>query len=320
MELGSLTKINVRDVWKDEAKDFTPWLAQEDNIRILSKEIGIELEVSSIEKEVGSFRADILCNDINSESFVVIENQLEKTDHNHLGQLLTYAAGLKALTIVWIAKEFTEEHRAVIDWLNEITDENYNFFGIEIQAWKIGDSLPAPKFSLVCKPNTWMKKVTETKLTDFDQFRFEYWEAFKKFLEEQEGNCLLMGKPRSGGSVSFSTGRSGFKLRTVVSSWDDAKQAYSGGEIRVELIVEAGDSEDNRKYLLQLKEKTLAEFSGCEEELTWLLDSSNTKRSRVYIRKSVDLYNRTEQESQFSWLLKNLELFDKVFRPVIKEL
>ena len=121
--LGKLEKVSLRDVWQKEDLDFTPWLAQEENIAILSETIGIELEVEGTEKDVGPFRADILCKDTVYGHWVLVENQLEKTDHTHLGQLLTYASGLNAVTIVWIAQRFTDEHRAALDWLNEITDD-----------------------------------------------------------------------------------------------------------------------------------------------------------------------------------------------------
>src|SRR5258708_3912238 len=138
--LGRLTKVDLREVFATEAGDFTPWLAREENLALLSESIGISLQCEAQEKEVGPFRADILCKDTMTDNWVLIENQIERTDHTHLGQLLTYAAGLQAVTIVWVAQRFTEEHRAALDWLNEHTDEQINFFGLEIELWKIGDS------------------------------------------------------------------------------------------------------------------------------------------------------------------------------------
>ena len=316
MELGNLAKINIRDVWKDEAKDFTPWLACEENILILSEEIGMQLEVVSVEKDVGPYRADIFCREISNGTCVVIENQLEKTDHNHLGQILTYAAGLKALTMVWIAKEFTEEHRAVIDWLNEITDETYNFFGIEVQAWQIGDSLPAPKFSIICKPNNWTKymmTISETNLTKMQQFQIDYWGAFKKYLEGGGSTVLRIGKPQAQQWMSFSIGRSNFHKNAVVSS------SQLGGELRVELVIMTNDSSLNSNYLSQLKDKTSDIWSNMGEELIWS-DPEDTKGCKVYVRRSVELEDREDWENQFSWLRDKLELFDKVFKSVIKDL
>ena len=137
IQLGKLSQISLREVWKNEAGSFTPWLAEGANLALLSEVLELELELEGQEQEVGPFRADILCKDAGTDRWVLIENQLERTDYTHLGQLLTYAAGLQAVTIVWIAERFTEEHRAALDWLNDITDERFNFFGIEVELWRI---------------------------------------------------------------------------------------------------------------------------------------------------------------------------------------
>ena len=139
IELSKLKKVELREVWPTEDKNFTPWLAEEENLSLLGETLGLELELEAQEINVGDFRADILCKN-EDDSWVVIENQFEKTDHDHLGKILTYAAGLDARTVVWIAEEFREEHRAALDRLNETTDERFHYFGIEIKAWKIGDS------------------------------------------------------------------------------------------------------------------------------------------------------------------------------------
>ncbi len=184
---GQLVQVKLRDGWLNEASDFTPWLAAEENIHLLGQAIGMELQVEAQEQQVGPFRADILCKN-NEDHWVLIENQLERTDHTHLGQLLTYAAGLQAVTIVWIAQCFTEEHRAALDWLNEITDERFNFFGLEIELWRIGESPIAPKFNVVCKPNDWSKMVTagatrvaNEALTEKKRLQLEFWTEFAAY-------------------------------------------------------------------------------------------------------------------------------------------
>ncbi|MDA3857468.1 MAG: DUF4268 domain-containing protein, partial [Roseovarius sp.] len=120
--LGRLRRVELRNIWQSEAQDFTHWLAREDNLTLLGETLGIDLELEAVEQNVGPFRADILCKDTLSDRWVLVENQLERTDHTHLGQLMTYAAGLDAVTIVWIAARVADEHRAAMDWLNEITD------------------------------------------------------------------------------------------------------------------------------------------------------------------------------------------------------
>ena len=189
-KLGRLIKVSPREFWEDEAGDFTPWLAREENISLLSETIGVELEVEAQEKNVGPFRADILCKDTVTDNWVVIENQLERTNHTHLGQLLTYAAGLEAVTVVWIAERFTDEHRAALDWLNEITDERFSFFGLEIQLWRINDSPMAPKFNVVSHPNSWQKTVTRIsrgELSTTNQLYLEYWTKLRNLLEQRDG-------------------------------------------------------------------------------------------------------------------------------------
>jgi hypothetical protein len=172
------------------AQQFTPWLAQQENLKELAEAIGIELELEAQEKEVGPFRADILCKDTATNDLVLIENQLSRTDQRHLGQLLTYAAGLEAVTIVWVAERFTEEHRATLDWLNERTDEKINFFGLEVELWRIGGSSISPKFNIVSKPNDWPKSVRQAasgsgEVTEHKQLQFRFWTAFKQYMEEK---------------------------------------------------------------------------------------------------------------------------------------
>ena len=195
--LGRLSRVDLRDIWVSESSDFTPWLARDENLEILGETLGIDLELEAQEKSVGPFRADILCKDIGTGSWVLVENQLERTDHSHLGQLLTYASGLEAVTIVWIAARFTEEHRSTLDWLNKITDESFRFFGLEVELWRIGDSPAAPKFNIVSKPNDWSRSVAqaaraidESELSDTRLKQRSYWDAF-----HQERVLRLAGPP-----------------------------------------------------------------------------------------------------------------------------
>ncbi len=192
-QLGRLEPVPLREAWITEDRDFTPWLAQPENITLLGEALNIDLEIEAQEKNVGPFRADILCKDVANGHWVLIENQLERTDHNHLGQLLTYAAGLEAVTIVWIAARFTEEHRATLDWLNEITDERFQFFGLEVELWRIGNSPVAPKFNIVSKPNNWSQSVKRGAQAIEDDIQREYWDAFNGALEAHTGPSLAIG-------------------------------------------------------------------------------------------------------------------------------
>src|SRR3954451_24400591 len=159
--LGRLERVDLRDIWLSDATSFTPWLARPENLTVLGAALNIYLELEAQERGVGPFCADILCNDIDTDLCLLIENQLERTDHTHLGQLLTYASGLDAVTIVWIAARFTDEHRAALDLLNRATTTGFNFFGLEVELWQIGSSPFAPKFNVVSQPNDWSRTVQE---------------------------------------------------------------------------------------------------------------------------------------------------------------
>ena len=227
--LGRLTKVDLRQAWISEPGDFTPWLAQPENIVLLGEAIGIELEVESQEKSVGPFRADILCRDTTDRHYVLIENQLERTDHTHLGQLLTYAAGLDAVTIVWVAGRFTDEHRAALDWLNRATTTGFNFFGLEVELWQIGNSPYAPKFNVVSQPNDWSRTVRDQaaaagQMSSNEQLHFDFWTQFREFLGRQWQRSP--GDPTVQGSywTNASVGRTNFYL----SAWNGMRDGRSG--------------------------------------------------------------------------------------------
>lgn len=221
-KLGKLEKVSVRSIWPNEASHFTPWLAREENIRLLGEEINIDLEVQMQEERVGPFRADILCQDTTNERYVLIENQFETTDHKHLGQLMTYAAGLNALTIIWISEKFTDEHRAALDWLNRITDDSVDFFGIEIELFRIGDSMPAPMFNIVSKPNNWSKNIKRTaessRITETKLIQQEYWQELKIFVEKNSKSSFRMQKPLPQHWTNIALGRSKFRLVLFANS------------------------------------------------------------------------------------------------------
>ena len=160
VELGRLERLSARQAWPHEAQDFTPWLLA--NADALGEVLGMDLELSAAEHGVGDFSLDLIGVDVATDERVIVENQLAKSDHSHLGQLLTYAGGTDAVNIVWIADGFRSEHRAALDWLNERTDERTRFFAVEVSAVRIGGSALAPLFEVVVQPNDWQKEVRST--------------------------------------------------------------------------------------------------------------------------------------------------------------
>lgn len=158
--LGQLKRIEAREVWAHEARDFTPWLHA--NLELLADALGVGIEPAGAEVPVGVFSVDIVGRTIPDGRVIVVENQLEATDHSHLGQLLTYASGLDSTVIVWLAPQFRDEHRQALDWLNGHTTEGVDFFGVELELLRIDDSAPAVHFKLVAQPNEWAKATRST--------------------------------------------------------------------------------------------------------------------------------------------------------------
>ena len=313
--LGRLEKVDLRKIWETEAQHFTPWLAQEDNLSILADTLNMDLELEAQEKNVGPFRADILCKNADDGSWVLIENQLETTDHNHLGQLLTYASGLQAVTIVWIAARFTEEHRAALDWLNDITDDSFRFFGLEVELWRIGESPAAPKFNITSKPNDWTrsiskaaKRITESGLTETKLKQQEFWGVLAK-LNEEQGSPLRMHKPLPQHWTYVAIGRSGFVLAPTINT----REKRLGVELQM--------SDDNAKpyfHLLAQEKDQIEQEIG--SPLEWM-ELPNRKSSRIILfRNSVDPLDEAQWPELQKWFMEKLTLFDKVFRERVRNL
>lgn len=179
-ELGRLKAIEPRSIWAHEALGFTPWLLE--NVDVLSDLLGMDLVLEVAEHPVGTFSLDLKGYDEATGEVVIVENQLEQSDHTHLGQIITYAAGTEPTTVVWIATGFRPEHRAAIDWLNQRTDENTRFFGVVIRVVQIGDSQPAPNFELVAQPNDWEKRVRSKPTPSTTSARAMAYREFWEFV------------------------------------------------------------------------------------------------------------------------------------------
>lgn len=309
--LGNLERVDLQDVWDNEALDFTPWLASEDNLPILGDTLHMDLELEGQERSVGIFRADILCKNTDDGSWVLIENQLERTNHKHLGQILTYAAGLHAVTICWIAKRFAEEHRATMDWLNEISDEKFQFFGLEIELWKIGDSAVAPKFNIVSRPNDWRRSVSiEPALdpTPTKKMQQRFWEELKEQLEHANSR-VRPRKPLPQHWMNFSLGRAGIHLQ----AWLNSKEKKIG----VGLILNISDANKAFKALENDKE-SIEERLGLGA-LEWH-ELPERKSSKILLARNADPTKESNSPQQVQWMMETLESFDKTFRPMVKSL
>lgn len=314
-ELGKLSKVEIRDVWQSEPGDFTPWLATEENIALLGQVIDLDLEVEATERNVGPFRADILCKDTANQTWVLVENQLERTDHTHLGQLLTYASGLHAATIIWIASRFTEEHRAALDWLNEITSDEFAFFGLEVELWRIGDSPPAPKFNVVSKPNDWTKSVASAarnavdgNLSESKQTLLDYWTAFRELMIER-GGLVNPTKAHPAGYMDFSLGKSGI--------WLNAHIKLNPPSIAAMVTIGTNQSMAYFKLLEKDRDEYEALFG---TRLKWLERPSKKQKLIKIELEDADPANREDWSRQHGWIHDNLNRLHSTFSKAARSL
>ena len=317
-KFSRLEPVELREVWPDEAQDFTPWLAQEKNLILLGETLDLKLELEAQEKNVGRFRADILCQNPENpenEMRVLIENQLDETDHKHLGQILTYAAGLDAHTVIWIAKKFKDEHRAALDRLNEITDERFRYFGVEIKVWQIGNSDRAPQFDIVSSPNDWSRAVSQgtqrienEDLSKTQLLQKKFWTELRGHMTEK-GSQLQFRKPRPSCYLNFGIGRSKFGMR----AW----QGTQDKSISVSIYIKGQNAEPHFHLLKEQLEKIENELG---EPLEWSEQSGREVRRVSLLKNNTDPTDKADWANQHEWFASKLELFDKVFRPRIKTL
>jgi hypothetical protein len=303
MKLGILKRIGLREYWKHEALAFTRWLSEPENIALLSEDVGIGIEVTQTEASVGRFNVDILAQEENTGRKIIIENQLETTDHSHLGQLITYAAGVEAQYVIWIVREVREEHRQAVDWLNEHTDEDISFFLVALELWQIGESDPAPKFSVVSRPNEWKKSVRtipRDDLTDTKTKQLEFWQQLKEFASDKYPE-LRLRTPRPQHWYDVSIGRSDCHISFIADSREN--------QVRCELYIP--DSKELYKTFLTSKAQIEKEV-GIGEPLNWQ-ELFGKKACRIRIVHPFTFTDSSTWNEAFDWLSKTAIQFKKVF-------
>ena len=303
-QLSTLENVDIRSIWENETNEFTPWLANSDNIDHIGEAIGIDLTVEEKEKPVGPYRADIFCKD-EGDNPVLIENQLESTDHKHLGQLLTYATGLEAVTIIWIASEFSDEHRATLDWLNEHTDQGLNFFGIEVEVKK-GNEHYYPFFKVISQPNDWSRSMnsdgykTYGKLTDTKKKQQDFWVFLKNRINEKKINTIKPHSPRACHWLNFAIGSTGTHMSAIV---DTNREAMSVG-IRIRA--------DKNLFHKLLNEKNIVEkeFGG---SFKWFTKEDKKCSNIRFYNEDFDIDNKSQWTEYADWMIENLLKLQKVF-------
>lgn len=291
-ELGKLQRLSAREAWAHEATHFTPWLLE--NASVLGEVLGMDLELNFAEHSVGNFSLDLIGTDLATGETVIVENQLEKSDHSHLGQLLTYASGTDAATVVWVADAFRAEHRAALDWLNERTDERTRFFGVEVSAVRIDDSPLAPLFELTVAPNDWQKEVRSqaaaTGLSIRQESYREFWGLFLDLLQQQHPGWTNTRKPLPQSWMVLPAGVSAASY--VVASGRD--------QLRVEIYFSSSSAEVNEEnFHALLKHKDQFE-SAFGDPLLW--DPLEGKKAcRVSFSRAGDIMDQHEWPEYAQW-------------------
>lgn len=307
MKLGLLKEIkDLRKVWPHETLDFTPWLAEDDNIALLADAVGLEISVDETESSVGDFNVDIYASEIGTDRKIIIENQLEETNHDHLGKLITYASGKSADIVIWVVKKAREEHRSAIEWLNNHTDEKVNFFLIEIKLYQIGDSDIAVKFEVVEKPNDWAKEIKKQSSSSPSlQARYEYWVAFNDYAFQSQNFAKYFNKRKVGTNhyITFSMESSACHLGIL--------QVRKDSSTVVELYIY--DDKDLFKLLYSNKIEIEKELGF---ELDWR-ELPDKKASRILARRKADFENKEEWIKQFDWIIDVAIKMKKAFKKYL---
>jgi hypothetical protein len=313
-EFASLESQEVREYWEHEAQEFTPWIASEiraERVSELEDSLGLDLEVIEEEKSVGRYNVDILAEVVDDNRKVVIENQLNPSNHDHLGKSIAYASGVDADIIVWISPRFYDEHRDAIQWLNENSREGVDLFAIRVEVWKIGDSDPAVRLNPVAEPSEWKEKAkrSEGELTETEQLQEEFWTEFRDRIEDRD-TPLSARKPYPQHWYNNPIGKVGFELSFIFNTRDS--------ELRAQLIIE--DDGEAYRELIDQSQQIEAEFGS---ELTWHEPEetrSGKERSRINVAKSVDVTDQDQWDEYHDWIIEHGEKFHDVFYDRIQRL
>lgn len=310
MALAKLKKIDLREEWNHEASDFTNWLAQDENLQLLGEEIGIDISLVQTEASVGKFSVDILAEENNTGRKIVIENQLELTNHDHLGKIITYASGFDAEIVIWIVKDVRDEHKQAVDWLNEHTDDKINIFAIRMELWQIGDSPYAPKFHIVSKPNDWAKAIKKSasqasSLSDRKLMQLEFWTQFKEFASEH-GSSLRLRKAYPQHWYDISIGNSKSHLSLVIDADNE--------QIRCEFYIP-----DSKSLFKALRENKDAIEAKLPHELEWM-ELEGKKASRIRTVHTIDVADNGNWKACFQWLMDTAQQFQAVFAEQLKKM
>lgn len=302
---------NLRTVWRRES-DFSDWLASEDGIEFIAEELGIEIEDPKRESRPGTFPCDIVGNLVgDSDHAVVIENQFNKTDHDHLGKMLTYAAVHKAMTAIWIAEHVAEDHRTVVDWLNENTPDSVAFFLAEIKAYQIGDSPVAPQLDVICRPN-YAIKAARNNISDANRerhaWRIDFWTEISAAIAARNPPFNLQ-RPGPDHWSSIAIGRSGFHLNMLLTPRNQS--------IGIELNITVDGWKNEAFQALSVQREEIEREIGTKLDWRPMLDQ---RSARILLERAIDPSDKSQRAHVVSWFAENIIPFHTTFKHRVKAL
>lgn len=307
-KLGTLKKVNLRSVWGHEALDFTRWLAKDENIALLADELDIDIENIKPEESAGRYSVDILADEVSSKRKVIIENQLEATDHKHLGQILTYASAHDASIIIWIVKDYTEEHKQAIDWFNRHMPEQIAFFLVQIELWQIGSSEPAPKFNIISQPNSWAKTLKNAASSEkgnpseLKLLQQSFWQSLKEYVNKLDTKSSInYGRtplPQHWYDISFGTSKANIALTF------NSKHNQIGCELYIK----------NDESIFRAIEKDKDSIEKSLGNDIQFMDLPESAAFRIIKYHSCSPTDENQWENYFNWLNEQAEKFQKTFK------
>lgn len=297
---------DLRKAWPNEALDFTPWLAREENITELSETLGIDITVDKTEAPVGACRIDILAHETGTNRKIIIENQLEDTNHEHLGKLIAYASGENAGIIIWLVKRAKEEHRSAIEWFNNHTDDTISFFLCEIKLYKIGNSNPAVKYEIIEQPNGWSREIKNNRpINKTEQLRYDYWQNFQDYAFQNESFARAFRRRKASFDhwKSFSIGVSGCSLCVL--------QIQKRNELDVGLCID-----DNKALFAHLFKHRHDIESETGLIFEWK-ELPNKKSCQIIATRTADFSDKGEWPEQFEWLIDVMTRMKSIFKKYL---
>lgn len=314
-EIGTLEQVSVRSVWPKEAGDFTPWLAE--NVELMSDALEMDLELEGQEVSVGRYSADLVFRDRSSGAVVVVENMYGSTDHDHLGKLITYAAGLDAHYAVLVTETIRPEHRSALSWLNSISTEGCGFFGISLEVWRIRDSVPAPRLQVDVKPDDWSKSVRAAKDredSERDALNREFWAGVQSRFREDDADWVGLRRPSKETWMNF-------KSRKGVGF--NAALCRPGGvrSFRVEAYIDTGNAETTGELYSELESRRDEIEEAFGEALEWSpLENRRASRVSSYFTNAMPIEDKDHWPEAHAWIVQALGRLRAAIDPVLDDL